>query len=276
MRTRSFRRLCSSIIRVPFGTSTNWGDTAGASRAVRVGDTVHVSGTVTKGETAAEQTAGCLEIIGDAVRSAGGHGLRDVVLTRIIASDIANDLAEIGAAHKSAFEDAGAPPPANTTFGGSFPRPWIRVGVEATAVVQQAEPAAQSSSPQPVHNTIHRFFHILDGLEPTDGGTGLSTLFAAGGSLHIQKAGLVLSEPEEIDGWVAKMQGMWAGQPTLHTEANIVLEQPEPGLAVSHSTWFAYVGGSLASYGTHADVLEASGDVWRFRRRVVRHLYSSS
>ena len=118
--------------------------------------------------------------------------------------------------------------------------------------------------------------HILDGLEPTDGGTGLSTLFAAGGSLHIQKAGLVLSEPEEIDGWVAKMQGTWAGQPTLHTEANIVLEQPEPGLAVSHSTWFAYVGGSLASYGTHADVLEASGDVWRFRRRVVRHLYSSS
>ena len=73
MRTRSFRRLCSSIKRVPFGTSTNWGDTAGASRAVRVGDTVHVSGTVTKGETAAEQTAGCLEIIGDAVRSAGGH-----------------------------------------------------------------------------------------------------------------------------------------------------------------------------------------------------------
>ena len=274
MRKMSSKLGTTRIIRVPFGASTNWGDTAGASRAVRVGDTVHVSGTVTKGETAAEQTAGCLEIIGDAVRSAGGRGLRDVVLTRIIASDITNDLAEIGAAHKSAFEDAGAPPPANTTIGGIFPRPWIRVGVEATAVVQQAEPATQFST-QPVHNTIHRFFHILDGLEPTDGGTGLSTLFAAGGSLHIQKAGLVLSEPEDIDGWAAKMQATWAGQPTLHTEANIVLEQPEPGLAVNHSTWFAYVGGSLASYGTHADVLEATGDVWRFRRRVVRHLYSS-
>ena len=73
MRSRSIRRLCSSIARVPFGASTNWGDTAGASRAVRIGDTVHVSGTVTKGETAAEQTAGCLEIIGDAVRSAHGR-----------------------------------------------------------------------------------------------------------------------------------------------------------------------------------------------------------
>ena len=38
--------------------------------------------------------------VADNFEAAGGRGLRDVVLTRIIASDIANDLAEIGAAHK--------------------------------------------------------------------------------------------------------------------------------------------------------------------------------
>ena len=137
-RLRNARRLCSTVTRVPFGAATNWGDTAHASRAVRVGSTIHVSGTVTKGDTTGDQMRGCLDIIAEAVRSAGGRGLRDVVLTRVIASDIASDLNEIGAAHKSTFEAAGAAPPANTTFGGSFPRPWIRVGVEATAVVQPA------------------------------------------------------------------------------------------------------------------------------------------
>ena len=148
------------------------------------------------------------------------------------------------------------------------------------ALARRASPprlvCTRSFSSQPIHNTLHRFFHILDGLEPIEGGADLSSLFADGGSLHIQKAGVVLSAPHELDAWVAKMQAGWASQPTLHTEANIVLQQSEPGVAVSHSTWFAYVGGSLTSYGTHADVLEASeGNVWRFRRRVVRHLFSA-
>ena len=124
------------------------GVTAPASRAVRIGDTIHVSGTVTKGASAGAQVRGCLSIVADAVRSAGGRGLQDVVLTRIIAADPANDLAEIAAAHKAAFADAGAEWPANTTFGGSFPRPWIRVGVEATAVVQ-GEPTQAPPPPPP-------------------------------------------------------------------------------------------------------------------------------
>ena len=144
-------RACSTKVlttRVPMGPSTNWGDSAGVSRAVRIGDTIHVSGTVTKGESAGAQVRGCLSIVADAVRSAGGRGLQDVVLTRIIAADPANDLAEIAAAHKAAFADAGAEWPANTTFGGSFPRPWIRVGVEATAVVQ-SEPTQAPPPPPP-------------------------------------------------------------------------------------------------------------------------------
>ena len=50
------------------------------------------------------------------------------------------------AAHKAAFADAGAQWPANTTFGGTFPRAWIRVGIEATAVVQN-EAAAPPPPP---------------------------------------------------------------------------------------------------------------------------------
>ena len=75
-------------------------------------------GTVTKGDSTSAQVRSCLSIVADAVRSAGGRGLQDVVLTRIIAADPANDLAEIAAAHKAAFADAGAEWPANTTFGG--------------------------------------------------------------------------------------------------------------------------------------------------------------
>jgi enamine deaminase RidA (YjgF/YER057c/UK114 family) len=151
MLRRLAARSCSTkvlITRVPMGPSTNWGDSAGVSRAVRIADTIHISGTVTKGESTGAQLSGCLAIIADAVRSAGGRGLQDVVLTRIIAADPAKDLVEIAAAHKAAFADAGAEWPANTTFGGSFPRPWIRVGVEATAVVQ-SEPTQAPPPPPP-------------------------------------------------------------------------------------------------------------------------------
>ena len=107
----------------------------------------------------------------------------------------------------------------------------------------------------------------------------MSELFTADGTLHVHKADLVLGA-SEIDGWVARMRGVWDGQPTLHTEGNIVIQEPEAGLIVSHSTWSAFVGGSLASYGTHADILkhvEGSGGEaqWKFQKRVVRHLYSA-
>jgi hypothetical protein len=127
-----------------------------------------------------------------------------------------------------------------------------------------------------VHNTMHRFFHILDGLEPD---APLSALFAPGGTLAIEKAGVTLGAPEEIDAWCVRMRRGWDA-PTLHTEGNIVLDAPSAGLVVARSTWSALVGGTLASYGTHDDVLEAveggTGTEWRFRRRIVRHLYSAT
>ena len=100
-----------------------WGDLAHASRAVRVGDTVHVSGTVAQGETVGEQVKGCFAIIGDAIKEAGGRGLEDV-----------GDLEELAGAHREVFQAAGVRP-ANTTFGGTLVRDWIKVEIEATAVV---------------------------------------------------------------------------------------------------------------------------------------------
>lgn len=129
------RRHMSSSSRttVSFGAAP-WGDLAHASRAVRVGDTIHVSGTVAQGSSCAEQVKGCFAIIGDAIKEAGGRGLEDVVITRMVAADAVGDLEELAGAHKEVFEAAGVRP-ANTTFGGTLVRDWIKVEIEATAVV---------------------------------------------------------------------------------------------------------------------------------------------
>ena len=85
-----------------------WGELARVSRAVRVGDTIHVSGTVSPGDTVADQVGkqraaaatttttttttattalsnvapasqvkGCFVVIEDAIKEAGGKGLED-------------------------------------------------------------------------------------------------------------------------------------------------------------------------------------------------------
>lgn len=77
---------------------------------------------------------GCFAIIHEAIRSAGGRGLEDVVLTRMIAADV-GELDELTSAHKAVFEATGNRP-AQTTYGGTLVREWIKVEIEATAVVQ--------------------------------------------------------------------------------------------------------------------------------------------
>ena len=126
----SLRRYAT---RVGMGASP-WGDLAGVSRAVRVGDTIHVSGTVAPGDSCAEQVQGCFEVISKAIKDAGGRGLEDVVITRMIAADPVRDLDELASAHKAAFAASGNLP-ANTTFGGTLVRDWLKVEIEASAVV---------------------------------------------------------------------------------------------------------------------------------------------
>lgn len=114
-----------------------WGDLCHASRAVRVGDTIHVSGTVAPGDTCAEQVKGCFDIIDSAIKEAGGAGLKDVVITRMIAADPIGDLEELAGAHKAVFQEVGIRP-AQTTFGGTLVRDWLKVEIEATAVVNSS------------------------------------------------------------------------------------------------------------------------------------------
>uniref|UniRef100_A0A7S1FGL1 RidA family protein n=1 Tax=Noctiluca scintillans TaxID=2966 RepID=A0A7S1FGL1_NOCSC len=133
LRMACVKRGFASKTLVGFGAAP-WGDLTHSSRAVRVADTIYVSGTVSQGDTVAEQVKGCFAIIDEAIRNAGGRGLEDVVLTRMIAADV-GELDELTSAHKAVFEATGNRP-AQTTYGGTLVREWIKVEIEATAVVQ--------------------------------------------------------------------------------------------------------------------------------------------
>merc|ERR1719353_2267835 len=55
----------------------------------------------------------------------------------MIAADAQKDFGELGDATKAVFKDSGNTP-ANTLFGGTLLLPWMKVEIEATAVVQPA------------------------------------------------------------------------------------------------------------------------------------------
>merc|ERR1712176_1340555 len=69
----------------------------------------------------------------------GGRGLEDVVITRMIAADVQKDFQELGDAHKAVFSKTLVPTrPSNALFGGTLLMPWMKVEIEATAVVQES------------------------------------------------------------------------------------------------------------------------------------------
>merc|ERR1719158_464997 len=119
-------------------TGTAWESRCGCARAVRIGDTIHVSGTCAQGDTATAQVEAIFSVIDNAIRKAGGRGLEDVVITRMIAADVQKDFQELGDAHRAVFSKALVPTqPSNTLFGGTLLLPWMKVEIEATAVVQE-------------------------------------------------------------------------------------------------------------------------------------------
>jgi enamine deaminase RidA (YjgF/YER057c/UK114 family) len=109
----------------------------GFSRAVVVGDYVHVAGTAPipadgspPPEDAYEQTRLCLEIIGEALERAGS-GLEHVIRTRVYLTDPAH-FEGYGRAHGEVFRDVR---PVNTTVVTSLLDPAWKVEIDADAVL---------------------------------------------------------------------------------------------------------------------------------------------
>jgi len=111
----------------------------GFSRAVRVGDTVYVSGTVAWGEDGSfvgegdvyEQAKQALRNIEKALQQAGAS-LRDVVRTRIYLTDIGR-WEEVARAHAEAFAEVR--PAATMVEVSRLADPMMLVEIEAVAVV---------------------------------------------------------------------------------------------------------------------------------------------
>jgi enamine deaminase RidA (YjgF/YER057c/UK114 family) len=127
-----------------------WEPLVGYSRAVRVGNEVHVSGTtaiddngllVGPGDPHA-QTRRILTIIERALEEAGAS-MADVVRTRIYVTDITR-WEEVGRAHGEFF---GEIRPASTMVGvGALIDPDMLVEIEATAIIAGPDGAGTASS----------------------------------------------------------------------------------------------------------------------------------
>jgi len=106
----------------------------GFSRAVRVGDVVHVSGTGPVGAdnlSAYEQTRACLKLIETALHNAGA-GFEHVVRTRMYLTHT-EDWQEVGRAHGETFTNIR--PAATMVVVKELLNPNWRVEIEAEAVL---------------------------------------------------------------------------------------------------------------------------------------------
>ena len=106
----------------------------GFSRAVRIGNVVHVSGTGPVGAddlAAADQTRACLKLIETALHNAGA-GFEHVVRTRIYLTHT-EDWEEVGRAHGEIFSSIR--PAATMVVVKELLNPRWRVEIEAEAVL---------------------------------------------------------------------------------------------------------------------------------------------
>ena len=124
--------------RTNYGTGAKWEDIIGYSRAVKVGNIIEVTGTVSADENgivgkddAYEQTKFIIKKI-EAVLQRAGASLKDVIRTRMFVTDVSR-WEEYGRAHGEAF---GKIKPCTTMVGvAALIEPGYLIEIEATAII---------------------------------------------------------------------------------------------------------------------------------------------
>ncbi len=125
--------------RINISSGAQWEDKVGYSRAVRIGNTIEVSGSVAldNGNLIGKddpytQMLRCCEIVKESLEQAGAK-LSDVIRTRIFVVNI-EDWPEIGKAHGEYFKDI--KPATSMVEVSKLISPEFLVEMEATAIIQ--------------------------------------------------------------------------------------------------------------------------------------------